>query len=81
MQNKSIKNDFMENENPELTQIIRTYIYNRYGRYINENNYIWYGQASFSVDMLLSGSVDTCRLNPDKDPGEIVDNMFDYFCT
>lgn len=59
---------------------VREYVLKRFSPHIQANN-IRYGRASFTVDMLVSGSIETWKLNPDKDIYNIVDYMFDYFCT
>ena len=66
--------------NQELEQFITEYVYNTYSQYINGNT-IWYAKASFTVDMLIAGSIETCNLNPEKEFSMVVDYMFEYYCS
>ena len=71
---------YMDPENAELSVNILEYINKRLSSYI-KGNHIKYGRAMFTVDMLIEESIQTYKINPDKDIYYIVDYMFDYFCT
>jgi hypothetical protein len=67
-------------EEEDVLQKIRKYVHHRYYSHIKGDT-IFYGKASFPVDMLVTGSLDTFKANSDRDLHFIVDYMFDYFCT
>ncbi len=67
-------------ENKELEDSITTYVYQRFGNHITGNK-IKYGNAMFTVDMLVRESIKVFKMNPDKEINYVVDEMFDYFCT
>ncbi len=69
----------MNTEHEELKQKIIDYIYKRYNSYIKEE-IIRYGKASFTVDMLVEGSIETYTSHRNYDLFYIVDYMFDYYC-
>jgi hypothetical protein len=54
--------------------------YERFSSYIDGNN-IKFGKAMFTVDILIKGSMETCKLNPDREISFVVEYMFDHFCT
>jgi hypothetical protein len=64
-----------------LKEKVLSYILDRYSVYIKDGESIRFGKAYFTVEMLCRGSIDVSKVNPDKDIFEIVDYMFDYYCT
>jgi hypothetical protein len=71
----------MENEQSELEVKVLEYIYHRFRIYIDKEGDIQFGKAQFTVDMLCKGSIQVWSQNQEKDIFEIVDYMFDYYCT
>ena len=71
----------MEIEQSELEIKVLEYIYDRYKIYIDKEGNIHFGKAYFTVEMLCRGSIDVMKHNPGRDFQEIVDYMFDYYCT
>lgn len=59
---------------------IKEYIFKNYSNHI-DGKIIRYGKASLTLEMLISGSIETYKANPERDILYIVDYMFDYFCT
>ena len=66
-------------EDKDLKEKISNYVYQRYSGFIKGETIV-YGKAMFPVEMLISGSVDTCKMNPQADIHYVVDYMFEYFC-
>lgn len=72
----------MENNQDELKAKVEKYIRERFRVYIEKDGEtLRYGSATFPIEMLINGSVTVFLANPEKDLFEIVDYMFDYFCT
>jgi hypothetical protein len=70
-----------ENKQSELEIKVLEYIYDKYSIFIDKEDKIRFGKAFFTVEMLCRGSIEVMKHNPDKDFKEIVDYMFDYYCT
>lgn len=70
----------IETDDIAIENKIKEYIFKNYSNHI-DGKIIRYGKASFTLEMLISGSIETYKANPERDILYIVDYMFDYFCT
>jgi len=71
----------MEEVNQEIYQQILDFIRNRYRIYIKHEDTIWFGRASFTVEMLAGCSYETLMKYPEKGIEYVVSYTFDYLCT
>lgn len=72
----------MEINHSELKDKVEKYIWERFRVYIQKDGEtIRFGKAFFTIEMLVKGSIDVWKANPEKDIFEIVDYMFDYYCS
>lgn len=72
----------MKNDQIELRVKVEKYMRDRYRIYVGKDGEtIRFGRAIFPVKMLIDGSISVCQANPEKDTFEIVEYMFDYYCT
>lgn len=71
---------FIDEVDVTTSNKITAYINQHYSSYIKGHR-IQYGRASFSIEMLTSGSLETWKRNPDMELSSVVDYMFNYFCT
>lgn len=72
----------MDENQEELKKKVEDYVWERFRIYIQKDGKtIRFGKAFFSIEMLVRGSIDVWKANPDRGLFEIVDYMFDYYCT
>jgi hypothetical protein len=72
----------MKDNQHEIREEVEKYVWKRFRIYIEKDGEtIRFGKATFPIEMLVNGSISVFQANPEKDIFEIVDLMFDYYCT